>query len=36
MESGFEPGKIYEVTYQSEDPALAGLGPAGIRDLSLI
>jgi hypothetical protein len=32
MESGFLPGKIYEVTYQSEDPALAGLGPAGIRD----
>lgn len=32
METGFEPGKIYEVTYQSEDPALAGLGPAGIRD----
>jgi hypothetical protein len=32
MDSGFEPGKIYEVTYQSEDPTLAGLGPAGIRD----
>jgi hypothetical protein len=32
MESGFEPGRIYEVTYIGQDPALAGLGPAGIRD----
>ena len=32
MESGFEPGRIYEVTYTGQDPALAGLGPAGIRD----
>src|SRR5438876_860681 len=31
-ESGFEPGRIYEVTYTGQDPALAGLGPAGIRD----
>jgi hypothetical protein len=32
MESGFLPGKIYEATYTGQDPALAGLGPAGIRD----
>lgn len=30
--SGFESGKIYEVVYQSQDPAVAGLGMAGIRD----
>jgi hypothetical protein len=30
--SGFEPGKIYEVTYKSQDPAIAGLGPAAVRD----
>jgi hypothetical protein len=29
---GFEPGKIYEVTYRSQDPPIAGLGPAAIRD----
>jgi hypothetical protein len=27
------PGKVYEVVYPSRDPPLAGLGPAGIRDL---
>jgi hypothetical protein len=32
MASGFEPGKIYEVVYQARNPALAGLGPAAIRD----
>ena len=29
---GFEPGKIYEVVYKSQDPPVAGLGPAAIRD----
>src|SRR5262249_1226193 len=29
---GFEPGKIYEVTYRSQDPPIAGLGPAAVRD----
>ena len=29
----FEPGRIYEVVYQSENPTIVGLGPAGIRDL---
>ncbi|MEW6322263.1 MAG: alpha/beta hydrolase domain-containing protein [Acidobacteriota bacterium] len=32
MASGFQPGKIYEVVYPSEDPAVAGVGPAAIRD----
>jgi hypothetical protein len=31
--SGFEAGKIYEVVYRSQDPAVVGLGMAGIRDL---
>lgn len=30
--SGFEPGKIYEVVYKAQDPPLAGLGPAAVRD----
>src|SRR5262249_24557970 len=30
--SGFESGKIYEVIYRSQDPAVVGLGMAGIRD----
>ena len=32
MESGFEPGKIYEVIYRAKDPVLVGLGPAAVRD----
>jgi hypothetical protein len=32
LASGFEPGRIYEVVYVSEEPALVGLGPAAIRD----
>jgi len=32
MASGFEPNKIYEVVYTSEDPVLVGLGPAAVRD----
>jgi hypothetical protein len=32
LEGGFEPRKIYEVVYLSENPPLVGLGPAGIRD----
>ena len=34
LPSGFEPGKIYECTYQARDPALVGLGPAAIRDFA--
>jgi hypothetical protein len=32
MASGFEPHRIYEVVYTSEDPVLAGLGSAAVRD----
>ena len=32
LEGGFEPGKIYEVVYVSENPPLVGLGPTAIRD----
>ncbi len=31
--SGFEPGKVYEIVYRTKDPVVAGLGPAGVRDL---
>lgn len=33
MESGFDPGRIYEVVYRAKDPAVVGLGPAAVRDL---
>ncbi|MBI4662702.1 MAG: hypothetical protein HY735_28140 [Verrucomicrobia bacterium] len=33
LNGGFEPGRIYEVVYVSENPPLVGLGPAAIRDL---
>jgi len=32
MAQSFEPGKIYEVVYTSQDPPIAGLGPAAVRD----
>jgi hypothetical protein len=32
MASGFEPQKIYEVVYRSQDPPVVGVGPAAIRD----
>ncbi len=32
LDTGFEPGKIYEVVYVSENPPIAGLGLAAIRD----
>jgi hypothetical protein len=32
MAAGFEPKKIYEVVYRSQDPPLVGVGPAAIRD----
>ncbi len=31
--NGFELGKVYELVYKSQDSPIAGLGPAGIRDL---
>ncbi len=33
VEGGFEPGVIYELIYEAQDPVLAGAGMAGIRDL---
>lgn len=33
LNGGFKPGLIYEFVYKSQDPAVAGLGMAGIRDL---
>jgi hypothetical protein len=32
LAQGFEPGKIYEVVYKSQDPPIAGLGAAAVRD----
>ena len=32
MAAGFEPNKIYEIVYKSQDPPIAGLGPAAVRD----
>ncbi len=31
--AGFAPGKIYELVYESQDPTIVGLGPAGVRDI---
>jgi hypothetical protein len=33
LPAGFVPGKVYEVVYTSQDPALVGLGPTAIRDM---
>ncbi len=33
MPSGFQAGKIYELVYRAEDPRLAGLGLAALRDV---
>ncbi len=32
MQDGFQAGKIYELVYRAENPAVVGLGLAGIRD----
>ena len=32
MAAGFEPGKIYEVVYRSQDPTVVGVGLAAVRD----
>ncbi|HXW04760.1 MAG TPA: alpha/beta hydrolase domain-containing protein [Vicinamibacterales bacterium] len=32
LNAGFEPGKIYEVVYRAQDPPVAGVGLAAIRD----
>jgi hypothetical protein len=33
MPDGFQPGKIYELVYTSQNPVLVGLGPTAVRDL---
>ena len=33
LAGGFQPGRIYELTYTARDPMILGLGMAGIRDL---
>lgn len=33
MDSGFQPGRIYELVYTARDPVLVGLGPTAVRDL---
>lgn len=33
MPGGFQPGRLYELVYTSRDPAVAGLGLAGVRDI---
>ncbi len=33
MAAGFEPGRIYELVYTSENPRVQGLGPASVRDV---
>jgi hypothetical protein len=32
LSTGFEPSKIYEVVYRSQNPPVAGVGPAAVRD----
>ena len=34
MEGGFEPGKTYEIAYRAENPPVAGLGFAAMRDFA--
>ena len=34
LNNGFEPGLVYQLTYESKDPPVVGLGFAGIRDLA--
>jgi len=33
MNSGFEPGRIYELVYTAQDPPVAGAGMAAMRDM---
>jgi len=33
LTTGFEPGRFYEFVYTAENPGLAGVGLAGIRDM---
>ena len=33
LAGGFQPSKIYEVVYKSQNPPVAGVGPAAVRDV---
>ncbi len=33
LNGGFQPGKIYEVVYKSQNPPVVGVGPAAVRDV---
>ena len=33
LTGGFQPSKIYEVVYKSQNPPVAGAGPAAVRDV---
>jgi hypothetical protein len=33
LRNGFQPGRLYELVYTAQDPPVAGLGMAAIRDL---
>ena len=34
LESGFEPGRVYEIAYPVANPPIAGLGLAAVRDIA--
>jgi hypothetical protein len=34
LKGGFEPGKIYELVYRTQNPKVVGLGLAAVRDLT--
>src|SRR5262247_829432 len=34
LKTGFEPGKIYELVYRTQNPTVVGLGLAAVRDLA--
>ena len=34
MASGFEPGRIYEMSYRAQNPPVSGVGLAAIRDVA--
>ena len=33
LDGGFEPGRIYDVVYRSQNPKVVGIGLSGTRDL---
>jgi hypothetical protein len=34
LDGGFEPGKVYEISYRVTNPPIAGLGLAAVRDIA--